>query len=179
MNEYIISVLSAFGGAIIGGIFTLLATSITLKKQNEKDKELQKLRFTYEDKKWLRENRLKLYIELIDVLESYQVPCIVEEGNNNFGYVDKAVIEGLIKETNQYIEANRGKLFLFLPSKIFSQIVRMRGKMCKIAFSNEIQKIYYSDLKNSEMFETIIDAKKISLNIKRILEIEDKEQENA
>lgn len=176
MNDYLISILSGFGGAVIGGLFSLLGTCITLKGQYKKDKELQKSRFMEEDKKWIRENRLELYIELVDILESYQVPFIFEEENIEFGYVDTIEIKNYINSTNEYIEENKGKLFLFLPSEIFSQIVRMRGKMCNVAFSNEPQKIYYNDLKNSEMFEAIIEAKKISHNIKRLLGIDDKEK---
>lgn len=176
MNEYLISILSGLVGAIIGGLFSLLATWITLKCQYKKDNELQKSRFLEEDKKWLRENRLELFTELVDVLESYQVPFIPEEENAEFGYVNKTEIENYINLTNEYIDENKGKLFLFLPSEIFSQIVRMRSKMCNVAFSNEPQKIYYSDLKNSEMLKVIVEAKIISQNIKRLLGIDDKEK---
>lgn len=169
MNEYLISVLSGFGGAVIGGLFSLLGTCMALKGQYKKDKELQKSRFMEEDKKWIRENRLELYIELVDILESYQVPFIFEEENIEFGYVDTIEIKNYINSTNEYIEENKGKLFLFLPSEIFSQIVRMKGKMCDVAFSNKSQKIYYSDLKNSEMFEIIIEAKRISNNLQKLL----------
>lgn len=179
MSEYLTSALSGLVGVIIGGFFSLLATWITLKCQYKKDNELQNSRFMEEDKKWIRENRLELFIELVDVLESYQVPFILEEGNTEFGYVDMTEIESYINLTNEYIEKNKGKLFLFLPSEIFSQIVRMSGKMCNVAFSNEPQKIYYNDLKNSEMFETIIEAKKISHSIKRLLGIDDKEKKQC
>lgn len=179
MNEYLISILSGLVGAIIGGFFSLLATWITLKCQYKKDNELQNSRFMEEDKRWLRENRLKLFTELVDVLEAYQVPFILEEGNAEFGYVNKTEIENYINTTNEYIEENKGKLFLFLPSEIFSQIVRMRGKMCNVAFFNEPQKIYFNDLKNSEMFKTIIEAKKISHSIKRLLGIDDKEKKQC
>lgn len=176
MNEYLTSVLSGLGGAVIGGFFSLTATCITLEKQYKKDKKLQKIRFLEEDKNWLRQNRLELFIELVDVLESYHLPLVFEKENTDFGYVDKTEIENYINATNEYIEENKGKLSLFLPSEIYSQIVRLRGKMCKIAFSNESQKLCYSDPKNNEMFETIIEAKKISLNIKRLLGIDDKEK---
>ncbi|MDE5985296.1 MAG: hypothetical protein K2H13_08590 [Eubacterium sp.] len=172
MNEYIISNLSGFGGAIIGGVFSLFAAGITLKYQYKKEQELQKFRYLEEDKKWLREKRIDLFVELVDVLESYQLPLITEE-NTEFGYVNKMEIENYINTTNEYLDKNKGKLFLFLPSEIFSQIVRMRGKMCNIAFSNEPQKIYYSDLKNNEMFNTVIEAKKISQNIQKLLGIKD------
>ncbi|MDE6767130.1 MAG: hypothetical protein K2J35_02910, partial [Eubacterium sp.] len=61
MNEYIISNLSGFGGAIIGGVFSLFAAGITLKYQYKKEQELQKFRYLEEDKKWLREKRIDLF----------------------------------------------------------------------------------------------------------------------
>lgn len=177
MNEYIISVLSGFVGAVIGGLFSIFGSCIAIKKECKKDRELQELQFKEENKKWLKENRLNLFMELVDVLESYQVPLVIEENNPEFGYVDNEEIENYINLINDYLDKNKGKLFLFLPSKINSQIVRLRGKMYNIAFSNEPKTIHYNDFKNSEMFEVIIEAKKISLNIKRLLGIDDKEKE--
>lgn len=172
MNEYLISVLSGLVGAVIGGGFSLLGSLIVISKQNKNDRDIQEKRFKEENKKWLRENRLNLFIELVDVIEKYQIPFMVEESNTEFGYIDSKEVENYINLTNEYINKNKGRLFLFLPSEIFSQIVRMRSKMCNIAFSDEPQRIYYKELKSSELFDTIVDAKKISMNIKNILGIE-------
>lgn len=179
MKEYLISILSGLVGAVIGGVFSLLGSCITMSKESKKDKEIQEQQFKEDDKKWLRENRLDLFVELVDVLEGYQIPVMFEENNTEYGYVDVKEVENYINLTNEYIDKNKGKLFLFLPSEIFSQIVRIRSKMCDIAFSDKSQKLYYKDFKDSDLFKIIVDAKKISMNIRNILGIDNDNKENG
>ncbi len=172
MNEYLISILGGLGGGFVGGLFSLLSSWIVMNKENQKNRENQEKRFKEEDKKWLRENRLNLFIELVDVLEGYQIPIIFEEDNYEFGYIDIEEVNRYINSTNEYISNNKGKLFLFLPPEVFSQIVRLKEKACKIIFSTKPQKIYYRDFKNSDMYEIIVEAKKISQNIRNVIGIE-------
>lgn len=179
MNEYLMNILSTIVGASIGGILSLLGSYIAISKECQKDKEIQEQQFKENDKKWLRENRLNLFVELVDVLEGYQIPVMLEENNTEYGYVDVKEVENYINLTNEYIDKNKGKLFLFLPPEIFSQIVRIRSKMCDVAFSDKPQKIYYEDFKDSDLFKIIVDAKKISMNIRNILGIDNDNKENG
>lgn len=173
------NILSTIVGASIGGILSLLGSYIAISKECQKDKEIQEQQFKENDKKWLRENRLNLFVELVDVLEGYQIPVMLEENNTEYGYVDVKEVENYINLTNEYIDKNKGKLFLFLPPEIFSQIVRIRSKMCDVAFSDKPQKIYYEDFKDSDLFKIIVDAKKISMNIRNILGIDNDNKENG
>lgn len=169
MCDFFMNLLNTFLGAIIGGGVSILTMAITLKKQHKKDRELQQANFEQEDKIWLRENRLNLYIELVEVLESFEIPIAFDETTPKLIGVDVDVVEGYIEDMRDYINNNKGKLFLFLPNQRYQNIMKLRANLYEIFSTPEYQQIDVEDFKGSKIYDVVIQAKRISLQLRKDL----------
>lgn len=159
--------LSGIIGALVGGLLSLLGSIIVMKYEAKEARERQLSQFAQSDKEWIRENRLKLYMELTEKLENFKLYIDLDSiSDGNAKIFNDAVLDNL-KELNDYIENRKGYLSLFLPNNLHSEIIGFKAKIYKIVVTPELQEVNLNNPQESELFKIIIDGKKISMNLKK------------
>lgn len=158
MDDNIINILCSLGGTLIGGGLSLLGSFLASEKESKKD-----------DKQWLRENRLELYVELVDILEACDIFIGSISTDCKKGFVDVKELRKYLHTANEYIDSNRGKLFLFLPSKIYKKTISFRSQVYSIITNEELQNVDFEDITNSEICKVVQYAKEINIDLQKEL----------
>lgn len=162
-----LELLSGILGALIGGLLTLIGSIIVMKYEAKEARERQFDQFAQSDKEWIRENRLKLYMELTEKLDNFKLYIDLDSiTDGNAKILSEAILDNL-KELNDYLENEKGYLSLFLPNIMYSEIIRFKAKIYKIVVTPELQEVNLNNPQESEFFKIIIDGKKISMTLKK------------
>lgn len=155
--------LNNFVCTLIGGLLAILGSAITQHYQWKKEKTL-----------WLHEKRLDLYTDLISLLDSieirvqpiYDESCSAVELETEVEYVETKLDELL-----QFMKSNNGKLLLFLPEGVNTDLVKLSGAIYAIIANEEKQQIDSMNFKKSEIYQVMEQAKTISAKLKREFDI--------
>ena len=128
--------LSAFIGAIIGGVFSLVTTLIIVKKE---------IKLEYEQ--WLRNQKIQSYIDLSTALSKLDVSIIYNEND------EKVVLNSKAYKDNSrtlyiYTEEHAGEFELFLPNEIKTRIIKLKALLYKIVSSDDGFEFDVNSLKN-------------------------------
>ena len=151
--------------SIVVGTTSILATVFTLRSERKKDEKHMENMNSIEQKNRFSDIKLQFYIELIDVLEKITVSLAYYQDLGKVG-INVNEVENSLNDINNYLNSNRGKIRIFLPEKIYSDIVRLRGGL----YSEIENPKFYDDIINieeTELFKLAIKAKEIELNLKK------------
>ncbi len=135
MNNWWISTLSGLGGAIVGGLLSLLATWLTLKKQNEQKRESDLRNFNFEIEKRNLDIKSEIYIKLAGILEKITISleCDEETGKIALNSLD---YENNLKELMNFTKTYSGVISLYFPGNIRTQLIHLQSKLYQISKDN-------------------------------------------
>lgn len=172
----IFNALSGLIGAIIGAGASFFVTRMTLEKQHQKELELQEKRFQHEDTMWLREKRLTIYTELIDILEDFDIRLNALTYQDGIIETDNESVINLMQELREYIDNHKAAIFLFIKSERQKEIMILRSELFKFLNDKNAQKVVIEKFNNSEIKQLFDIVKEVSIHLKEDLGINDKEK---
>ena len=154
LQSDVFDLLNSLLSTIIGGLIAFLGTVVAQRNQSKNERSL-----------WQNEKRLDLYVDLISLLNSieiriqpiYDESLSVVEMKTEIVYLKNKLFELL-----EFIEINNGKLLLFLPKGVYSDLIKLSGKIHAITADEQKQNIDILNFKNSEIFQVVQDAIDIS-----------------
>lgn len=162
MQSDVFDLLNSLLSTITGGLITFLGTIVAQRNQSKKEKSL-----------WRNEKRLDLYADLIVLLNSIEIRAqpIYDESFSVVEMKTEVVyLKNKLSELLEFIEINNGKLLLFLPKGVNSDLVKLSGKIYAITADEEKQNIDILNFKNSEIFQVVQDAISISEKLEKEFE---------
>lgn len=162
MQSDVFDLLNSLLSTITGGLITFLGTIVAQRNQSKKEKSL-----------WRNEKRLDLYANLIVLLNSIEIRAqpIYDESFSVVEMKTEVVyLKNKLSELLEFIEINNGKLLLFLPKGVNSDLVKLSGKIYAITADAEKQNIDILNFKNSEIFQVVQDAISISEKLEKEFE---------
>ena len=109
---------------IVGGIVTLIATVICNEIQNKKMVKIEKEKEKNEIRRWVRDKKEYFYMQLSGLLDNINV----EIDSDTMKPVPETIYQN-IRKLNDWINENRGLISLYLPSDIYSEVVRLQGEL--------------------------------------------------
>jgi len=151
-------------GALIGGGFTIAGIVISAIIQCLREKREKKERIEQDKYEWGRDHKLAIYIELADALGQLCV-CIDETTKR----VDTETIAEHMAIITQTVDKNKGKMALFLPDEINSELMHLRSEIYSIYTIKEKQKIDYDHFLDSPIMLMVKHAKRIEILLRRDL----------
>lgn len=139
---------------LLGGIIALISSAVIQHFQFKKEKEI-----------WRNEKRLKLFADLIGILDSINVQIEVNS-SRDFSHletkVDVEYAKAKLKEIQNYIDKNRGMLLIFLPKGINGDLIKLSGEIFSITTNSKKQAIKMKNITNSDIFKLVEKAKSIA-----------------
>ncbi len=162
LQSDVFDLLNSLLSTITGGLITFLGTIVAQRNQSKKEKSL-----------WRNEKRLDLYANLIVLLNSIEIRAqpIYDESFSVVEMKTEVVyLKNKLSELLEFIEINNGKLLLFLPKGVNSDLVKLSGKIYAITADAEKQNIDILNFKNSEIFQVVQDAISISEKLEKEFE---------
>lgn len=151
--------LDGFIGVLLGGVIALISSIIIQKFQFKKDRAM-----------WRDDRRLKLFADLIGILDSIdmQMEFDSNEGCSDFEMkIDVEHVKHLLHEFLNFIENNRGMLLIFLPKGINGDLVKLSGEIYSITTDLQKQIVEITDIRKSNMFKVIVKAKNIANDLRK------------
>ena len=145
------------GCALIGAISALAGVLLTNRGASRQRKS-----------EWFREQKYKVYIGLVGILENIGLDIVVPEDAS----IEKLEfnVDELTKQLeviNNYLEDNRAMMFFFLPQGVYGDIIRLQAKVYRIISNPELQVTPLEKIIESALWEAILDAKKITNKLKK------------
>lgn len=174
--ETIINALFGLIGAIIGAGTSIFVTRVTLEKQHKKELEVQNQRFKHEDEVWLREKRLTIYIELIDILEDFDIRLNALTYQDGIIETDNESVINLMQGLREYLENHKAVVFLYIKSERQKEIMILRHKLFKFLNDKDAQKVVMDKFNKSEIKQILDTVKQISVHLKLDLGINEMEE---
>jgi len=158
----IADIISNFLATLLGGVLAIIGGIVAQRYQYKKEKSL-----------WLNEKRLDLYADLISLLDSFEIR-VQPIYDKNLSVVElKTEVEYVktkLVELVQFIENNNGKLLLFLPKGVNTDLVKLSGAIYDITSDKQKQIIDSANIENSEIYKVIKQAMRISVKLKNELD---------
>ena len=158
----IADIISNFLATLLGGVLAIIGSIVAQRYQYKKEKSL-----------WLNEKRLDLYADLISLLDSFEIR-VQPNYDKNLSVVElKTEVEYVktkLVELVQFIENNNGKLLLFLPKGVNTDLVKLRGAIYDITSDEQKQIIDSANIENSEIYKVVKQAMQISTKLKNELD---------
>lgn len=146
---------------LIGGALAVIGSIVAQHYQWKKEKSL-----------WLNDKRLDLYADLISLLDSFEIR-VQPIYDKNLSVVElKTEVEHVkaqLAELLEFLECNNGKLLLFLPKGVNTDLVKLSGAIYAITSNEQKQIIDLSNIENSEIYKVVRQAMKISVKLKNEL----------
>ena len=167
----IFNALSGLIGAIIGAGTSFFVTRMTLEKQYKKELELQEKRFQHEDTMWLREKRLTIYTELIDILEDFDIRLNALTYQDGIIETDNESVINLMQELREYIDNHKAVIFLFIKSERQKEIMILRSELFKFLNDKNAQNVEVQRINEAEITQLWIKTKEVSVHLKSDLGI--------
>lgn len=153
MTEAIVNIICVLIGGVISLCGSLLAQSYQFKK---------------ESKRWAADKKLQIFADLIALLDSINMQ-IIPEIDINLSNIELKIDAGHLKqqleEIGEYIDNNRGMLFIFLPNRENRALIQLRGKIYSIISNEEKQRI--NSIIDHELMLVIKEAKEIADRLKK------------
>lgn len=147
---------------LIGGALAVIGSIVAQHYQWKKEKSL-----------WLNDKRLDLYADLISLLDSFEIR-VQPIYDKNLSMVElKTEVEYVktkLVELVQFIENNNGKLLLFLPKGVNTDLVKLRGAIYDITSDEQKQIIDLANIEKSEIYKVVKQAMRISVKLKNELD---------
>lgn len=157
----IVDIINSLFATLLGGILAIIGSVVAQHYQWKKEKSM-----------WLNEKRLDLYADLISLLDSIEIR-VQSNYNKNLSVVElKTEVEYVktkLAELLQFMECNNGKLLLFLPKGVNTDLVKLSGAIYAITSDEQKQIIDLSNIENSEIYKVVRQAMKISVKLKNEL----------
>ena len=145
-------------GAVLGGLLSLAGALLSNVYVSKNEKAI-----------WLRDQRVTLFCELIKELESINVPVIIDslnKSNSESLNIDTDEIESRLYDLSNYISENIGKLIIFLPGGLYSELMKLREEL----YCATTEKTFAtSEMEDSYLFAAVKHAKRIVGRLKREL----------
>ncbi len=158
LKNELFNFINSFVSAIIGGLMTLLGIIIAHKLQSKKEKE-----------QWKTDKQYEVFCELIGILDSIDIQIKVDadiQTMETTSYADANYFNIKLNEINTYIERNKATLFIFMPTEIYSKLMKFNGRIYKLISNQQAQVINFEDFYNTNAFKLIEEAKGIAEQIK-------------
>ena len=108
-------------GTILGGLLSFAGGFVSNVYANRKEHAI-----------WLRNQRVNLFCELIAELESINIPVICSpetESKTKIMNIDTNEIELRLNLLSNYITENAGRLILFLPDGLYSELMKLQAEL--------------------------------------------------
>lgn len=153
-----------FSGAIIGAIIGLIGTYITLRIQQKKETEM-----------WLRDKRLNMFIDLLNLLESFYIGLDIDTLDNGVIHSNEKPVINLMISLNDYFEKHKGELFLYLKSERYKETLVLRDKLFRFLQDESKQVFELQNIKDSEIHSIQMLIKTLEIHLKHDLGINDEE----
>lgn len=158
MTDNVVVLLSSLLSTLLGGVIAIVGNIVTQKHQYKKEKTM-----------WTNEKRLDLYADLISLLDSIKIK-VEPVYDENFSIVElKTEVEYVktkLAELLQFTSENNGKLLLFLPNGVNSNLVKLSGDIYSIIANEQKQRIDFSNYEESDIWKAVEQAKSISNKLK-------------
>ena len=151
-------IVSAITGGLISAVPLLICNILDHRHNHKMEQERNKK----EDLRWARDKKESVYVELADILDKVNIPV-----DSDTGRVECTEIRNRIKIIADWMDKNRGKLILYMPDNIYSDIMHLRGDLYKMLEDESLKEIDFSDLKKSYIYQCVIEAKKINSLLKQ------------
>ena len=160
MQNELFNFINSLASAVIGGLMTLLGIIIAHKLQSKKEKE-----------QWKTDKQYEVFCELIGILDSIDIQIKVDADIQTMkttasAYADADYFNIKLNEINTYIERNKAALFIFMPTEIYSKLMKFNGRIYKLISNQQAQVINFEDFYNTNAFKLIKEAKGIAVQIK-------------
>lgn len=124
MNDAMIG----FIGVIAGSGLSLVGTIIALRHERKLSSESDLRKFEFSKQEWLRNEKTQIYVEFTSILEKIDIFCTKEIMSYTIERESFKLYRNLIEN---YIDNNSGKLALYLPYDIHSEIVNFYVKVMR------------------------------------------------
>ena len=161
MTCEIADIISSLFTTLLGGILAIIGSIVAQHYQWKKEKSL-----------WLNEKRLDLYADLISLLDSIEIR-VQSNYDKNLSVVElKTEVEYVktkLAELLQFMECNNGKLLLFLPKGVNTDLIKLSGAIYAITSDERKQIIDLANIENSEIYKVVKHAMEISEELKNEL----------
>lgn len=162
VNGEAITLLNNLFLTLLGGVLAIIGSIVAQRYQYKKEKTL-----------WLNEKRIDLYADLISLLDSIEIR-VQSNYDKNLSVVElKTEVEYVktkLAELLQFMERNNGKLLLFLPKGVNTDLVKLSGAIYDITSDKQTQTIDSANIENSEIYKVVKQAMKISVKLKNQLD---------
>ena len=160
LQNELFNFINSLASAVIGGLMTLLGIIIAHKLQSKKEKE-----------QWKTDKQYEVFCELIGILDSIDIQIKVDADIQTMkttasAYADADYFNIKLNEINTYIERNKAALFIFMPTEIYSKLMKFNGRIYKLISNQQAQVINFEDFYNTNAFKLIKEAKGIAVQIK-------------
>lgn len=144
--------------SVLAGSFATIAGSMLIQK------------FIYKKEKmfWLSEHKLDLYLDLISVLDSFEIriEAIYDtETNTAKQNIDTKYVEAVLNSVITYMDENNAQIFVFAPNEIVSDLHIFKGKLYTLSQKTNNE----NDIK--EYFKLIKESKIIANKLKNDLKL--------
>lgn len=147
---------------IVGGVMSIVGGLVAQKYQLKK-----------ENQRWAADKKLQVFADLIAILDFIDMQIIPEVDANLSNMelkIDAGHLKQQLEEIGEYIDNNRGMLFIFLPNRESRALMQLRGKIYSIISNEEKQRI--DSIMDNELMFVIKEAKGIADRLKKDIYIE-------
>ena len=148
--------------ALIGGVFALVGgwLSSHFEKKNS-------------DTRWKRDQKFKIYVEVIGLLKKLKIPCLATEQalKEQKIILDIEELNIWVNSLHLYIEEQNACLYLYLPKKVYKELIILSSEIVDVIENPVKQSFSFEELKNSSVFKALDHANRISTSLKADLKL--------
>ena len=132
--------------------------------QNKRSIELHREREKTKDRRWLRDQREALYLDLSSRLEKIQIPIDEESLNIAPDSVRKS-----IDDITGFPDNNLERLYFYLPDETYKELFILRGELYKVCSGVNLFEFDQNHDGITDMIKCLIHAKHIPSQLKKTL----------
>lgn len=142
-------------GTVLGGLLSFAGGFASNVYANSKENAI-----------WLRNQRVTLFCELINELESINIPIIYDpevDPKTRLKSIDTNEVETRLNHLSNYITENVGKLIIFLPDGLYSELMKLQAELNSALSEKSVD---IAEIEKSCLWTTIKHAKEIIHSLK-------------
>lgn len=126
---------SGFWGTVLGAAIALVGTVFSSLYTYHCQQKIEQQRNVFEYAKEQRKEKIRIYTDLCGILERIEAVVVVvpSQKPSCSGKFDAHTFAEKAEELHSYCNKHAGELALYMPSEIYSELVRFRSKLYELS----------------------------------------------